>query len=100
MYIVEKKFYVYIIASKRNGTLYIGLTCNLGRRIFEHKEKSVEGFTKNYNVGILVHYEVYDDAENAIKREKQLKEWKRAWKLELIEKNNSGWNDLYETLNN
>ncbi len=99
MVTMDKNFYVYIVASQKNGTLYIGFTPDLNRRIHEHRKKLGEGFTKTYDVNRLVYYETYSDAESAIKREKQLKEWKRAWKLELIEKENSGWNDLYETLN-
>ena len=80
-----KDFYIYILASQRNGTLYIGVTSNLIRRIWEHKEGIVEGFTKKYSVKNLVYYEKHDTADSAIHREKRLKEWKRQWKLELIE---------------
>ena len=90
-----KTYFVYIIASKRNGTLYIGVTSNLVKRVYEHKNKLVEGFTKKYNVHILVSYEAIEDINSAIKREKQLKKWKRQWKIELIEKNNPNWRDLY-----
>jgi len=90
-----KTYFVYIIASKRNGTLYIGVTSNLVKRVYEHKNKLVEGFTKKYNVHVLVHYEAIEDINSAIKREKQLKKWKRQWKIELIEKNNPNWRDLY-----
>lgn len=96
---MEKKFYVYILASDRNGTLYVGITSDLGRRMEEHRTGALSGFTSRYDVKRLVHYEVYDDAENAILREKRLKEWKRAWKLRLIEKDNPDWIDLWETLN-
>src|SRR5437868_15351405 len=90
-----KNYYVYILASKRNGTLYIGITSNLIRRIYEHKEKIFKGFTLKYDVNKLVYYEQYQDVTIAIKREKRLKEWKRKWKLHLIEKNNQYWKDLY-----
>ncbi|HYS45124.1 MAG TPA: GIY-YIG nuclease family protein [Rhizomicrobium sp.] len=87
-------YFVYMLASRRNGTLYVGVTNNLGRRAGEHKEKGVPGFTKHYGVDILVWYEIHDEINTAIVREKQIKGWNRAWKLRLIEKDNSGWNDL------
>ena len=87
-------YFVYKLASKRNGTLYVGVTNDLSRRSWEHKEKQVPGFTKRYGVGILVWYEIHKDIGQAIAREKQIKGWNRAWKLRLIEKHNSGWNDL------
>jgi putative endonuclease len=90
--------YVYILASRRNGTLYIGVTTDLVRRVAEHKEGVVEGFTRKYGVKILVHFDVFDEVEAAIVREKQLKEWKRAWKLRLIEETNPDWRDLYEEI--
>ena len=93
---IMKTYYVYILASKRNGTLYIGVTSNLVKRIYEHKNKLIEGFTKKYNVDKLVYYEETSDINVAIKREKQLKKWNRKWKLELIEKGNPNWNDLAE----
>jgi len=89
-----KKYYIYILASKRNGTLYIGVTNDLDRRVNEHKSKIVEGFTKKYNVDKLVYCEEYNNVEDALKREKQLKKWNRKWKLELIEKSNPEWTDL------
>ncbi|MBI5846137.1 MAG: GIY-YIG nuclease family protein [Deltaproteobacteria bacterium] len=89
---------VYIMASKRNGTLYIGVTSNLIKRAWEHKNNKVEGFTQTYGVHILVWYELHESMESAILREKRLKEWKRAWKLRLIEKANPEWNDLYPTI--
>ena len=89
---------VYILASKRNGTLYVGVTSNLVQRIWQHKNELVEGFTKRYSVRTLVWYEVHESMESAIAREKAIKEWKRAWKLELIEKGNPTWRDLYEEL--
>ncbi len=94
-----KQFYVYILASKKYGTLYIGVTSLLPKRIWQHKVGAFQGFTKKYGVHILVYYEVYEDAENAIKREKRLKKYRREAKIKLIEKNNPEWNDLYETLN-
>jgi putative endonuclease len=93
-----KKFYVYIVCSKRNGTLYIGVTSDLIKRVYEHKHGLVEGFTKKYNIHCLVWYEIHESAEFAIIREKQIKKWKRAWKLGLIEKENPEWNDLYERI--
>jgi putative endonuclease len=91
----QKIYYVYILVSKRNGTLYIGFTNDLVRRIAEHKEKTVPGFTKRYDIAMLVYYEFHEDVNYAIRREKQLKRWNRAWKLKLIEKNNPEWKDLY-----
>ncbi len=94
----KKTYYVYILASKRNGTLYIGITSNIRRRIYEHKNDLIEGFTKKYKVHLLVHYETFEYVNNALTREKQLKRWKRKWKLELIEKENPHWKDLYDDL--
>ncbi len=95
---MSKQPAVYILASKRNGTLYIGVTSNLIKRIWEHKNNLVQGFTKQYNVHDLVWYERHENMESAIAREKMLKEWKRIWKLELIESSNPDWSDLYNTL--
>jgi putative endonuclease len=92
-------FFVYILASLRNGTLYVGQTDDLAKRVWEHREKAVPGFTSKYGVSMLVWYEVHDDRESAFIRERRIKEWKRAWKLRLIEQANPVWNDLYETLN-
>jgi putative endonuclease len=89
---------VYILASKRNGTLYIGVTSELAKRVWQHKNDVVDGFTKRYSVHQLVWYELHETMESAIKREKTLKNWKRIWKLELIETSNPGWQDLYETI--
>lgn len=89
---------VYMLASQRNGTLYIGVTSDLIKRVWEHKQDFIEGFTKKYGVHDLVWYEQHADMLAAIAREKALKEWKRAWKLELIEKTNPEWKDLYEGL--
>ena len=91
-------YYVYILASKRNGTLYIGVTNDLKRRVYEHKEGLVKGFTKKYTIKNLVYYEIFEDIYEAIKREKKLKKFSRKEKLELIEKENRLWNDLYEGL--
>ena len=89
---------VYILASKRNGTLYIGVTSNLVKRIWEHKNNMVEGFTKRYTVHRLVWYELHESMESALTREKRLKNWKRKWKLELIETRNPEWLDLYNMI--
>ncbi len=91
-----KRFYVYILASKQNGTLYTGVTSDLVKRIYEHKNNVVDGFTKKYNVHQLVWYEIHESAEAAIMREKQIKNWQRKWKLTLIESNNPQWKDLYD----
>jgi putative endonuclease len=95
---MEKLFAVYILASKRNGTLYIGVTSNLPKRIWEHRESVVDGFTTKYGVKTLVWYEVHDNAESAISREKQLKKWNRIWKLSLIEEKNPEWRDLFQEI--
>ena len=89
---------VYILASRRNGTLYIGVTSNLPKRIWEHKNNLVKGFTKQHAVHILVWYEVHSDMLGAITREKHIKKWRRAWKLELIRRTNPEWRDLYTEL--
>ncbi len=89
-------YYVYILASKRNGTLYIGVTNNLSRRVFEHKNDFVEGFTKKYHVHMLVYHESWPDVESAIQRERQMKKWNRQWKINRIEQQNPEWRDLYE----
>ena len=95
---VAKQFYVYILASKRNGTLYTGLTSNLIQRVWQHKNKLIEGFTQKYDVKILVYYEVHENAKSAITREKRIKKWRRAWKLQLIEQMNPQWRDLFEEI--
>jgi putative endonuclease len=89
---------VYMLASKRNGTLYIGVTSDLIKRIWEHKSNVVKGFTDRYNVHQLVWYELHETMEAAIRKEKMLKNWKRSWKLELIESSNPDWQDLYESI--
>ncbi|MEA3278937.1 MAG: GIY-YIG nuclease family protein [Pseudomonadota bacterium] len=93
---MTKKPAVYILASRRNGTLYIGVTSNLVKRVWEHKNDLVDGFTKKYGVHRLVYYELFETMAEAIAREKQLKGWQRAWKLELIESGNPDWRDLWD----
>jgi putative endonuclease len=92
------EYYIYILANKRNGTLYTGFTNDLLRRVDEHKSDVVRGFTRKYGVHKLVYFEQCDDYDAALQREKQIKEWKRKWKLELIEKENPKWNDLFDKL--
>jgi putative endonuclease len=92
----DKQFCVYILASARNGTLYTGVSSDLIKRIWQHKDDEADGFTKKYRVHTLVWFELHENAESAIRREKQIKEWKRKWKLELIEKSNPTWRDLYD----
>jgi putative endonuclease len=89
---------VYILANKPRGTLYVGVTSNLLKRVWEHKNNAVEGFTKKYGVHELVWYEQHGSMESAITREKAIKAWKRIWKLELVESKNSQWHDLYDML--
>ncbi len=93
-----KQGYVYILASKRSGTLYVGVTADLLRRVYEHKTNIVEGFTKKYNVKNLVYYEVTPSLMSAIEREKQLKRWNRSWKIKIIEEFNPTWRDLYNEI--
>ena len=88
-------YYVYILTNRKNGTLYIGVTNNLIKRVFEHKNKVFKGFTEKYDINKLIYYECYDNVEYAIQREKRMKKWNRNWKIELIEKNNKEWKDLY-----
>ncbi|WP_336129141.1 MULTISPECIES: GIY-YIG nuclease family protein [Mesoflavibacter] len=88
------KYYVYLLSSKKNGTLYIGVTNDLERRMFEHKNKLVSGFTAKYNVNKLMYFEDFQYVNDALKREKQLKNWNRQWKIDLIEKENKEWKDL------
>ena len=95
---MKKQPAVYILASKQNGTLYIGVTSELAKRAWTHKNNVIEGFTKRYGVHRLVYYEMHPDMTSAIVREKQLKKWNRAWKLELIESNNPEWNDLWSEI--
>jgi putative endonuclease len=95
---MNKSFYVYILANKRNGTLYTGVTSSLIKRVYEHKNEFVDGFSKKYETKMLVYYEPIDSAEEAIRREKQIKAWKREWKLNHIEEMNPEWRDLYAEL--
>lgn len=92
------RYWVYILCSQKNGTLYVGVTSNLARRIYEHQQYLIPGFTKKYKVHMLVYIEEYATMYNAIAREKQLKDWNRSWKIELIEKNNFEWEDLSKYL--
>ena len=91
-------YYVYILASRRNGTLYTGVTDNLARRTYEHRTGAVSGFTSRYGVKMLVYAESHNDVTEAITREKRIKRWRRAWKIGLIEKNNPGWRDLFDDI--
>ena len=86
------------MASKKNGTIYIGVTSDLVRRVWEHREAVIDGFTKEHDIKLLVHFERFDDISTAISREKQLKKWNRKWKVRLIEKANPNWNDLYDSI--
>jgi len=95
LYNIKNQYYIYILANKRNGTLYIGVTSNLVKRVYEHKNNIIEGFTKKYNIHKLVYYETTNDIESVIRREKQLKKWNRKWKINLIENSNPEWIDLY-----
>ncbi len=95
---VAKQFFVYIMASRRNGTLYVEVTSNLVQRVWHHKQDLVEGFTRRYGVKMLVYFEAHENAASAIIREKQLKKWERDWKIRLIEQSNPEWRDLYSTI--
>ncbi len=95
---MERQPCVYLLTSKRNGTLYVGVTSNLVKRVWEHKHHAVEGFTGKYGVNTLVWYEVHETMESAIRREKEIKNWKRTWKLKVIEAMNPLWRDLYDDL--
>ena len=95
---MDKYYYVYMLGSRRNGTLYIGVTSNLVQRIWQHREGVADGFTKEHGVGRLIWFEQHVDVETAIRREKQLKRWNREWKIRLIETTNPYWNDLYESI--
>ena len=98
MLVTVQEYYVYILASKPNGTLYIGMTSNLIQRVWQHKNKLVSGFTEKYDVTNLVYFEIHNEPADAIAREKRLKKWNRSWKIRLIEKDNPEWNDLFESL--
>ena len=95
---LTKQYFVYLLCSQKNGTLYVGVTNDLIRRVFEHKNGLADGFTKKYSVKNLAWYEVHEDIEQAIVREKQIKKWNRAWKIDLIQKNNPEWRDLSNEL--
>jgi putative endonuclease len=95
---VARRYYVYILASKPRGTLYVGVTNRLAWRTWQHREELVEGFTKKYGVHRLVHYETFPRPQDAIVREERLKKWNREWKIELIESTNPNWDDLYGTV--
>ena len=95
---MERQPAVYILTNKRNGTIYIGVTSDLAKRVWEHKNSMASGFTKKYNLHRLVWYELHDDMESAIIHEKRLKEYKRSWKLKLIENMNPDWLDLYDSI--
>ena len=95
---MNKQYYVYILASRKRGVLYVGITNDIARRTQEHLDESIAGFTREYHVHHLVYYEVFDDPESAIHREKNIKAWKRDWKIEIIEKNNPSWKDLSDDL--
>ncbi|WP_417457455.1 GIY-YIG nuclease family protein [Kordiimonas sp.] len=95
---MDKQGYTYILASKKHGTLYIGVTSDLVKRTWEHREDQADGFTRKYGVQTLVHFESFDDIKFAIEREKQLKRWHRQWKINLIEEHNPDWEDLYPSI--
>jgi putative endonuclease len=95
---MDRAFYVYILTSRRNGTLYAGVTSNLAQRVWQHREAFVDGFSKEHAVKLLVWYEQHETADSAITREKQIKKWNRAWKIEMIEAKNPYWNDLYRDI--
>ena len=95
MYKTLHQYYLYILSNKKNGTLYIGVSNNLERRMFEHKNKLVEGFTKTYSLDKLVYFEIFQFINDVIKREKRMKKWKRQWKINLIEKDNPEWKNLW-----
>ena len=97
---MRRYYFVYMMASRYRGTLYVGVTSDLPRRVREHREGMSEGFTKSYDVKLLVHYEVFEDVMPAIRREKLIKRWRRAWKFNLIEEQNADWDDRYDNLLN
>ena len=92
------QYYVYILANRKNGTLYTGMTNDLVRRTFEHKQRLANGFTKKHGVKNLVYFEAHEDVRQALQRERNLKRWRRAWKIDLIERQNPNWQDLYDTI--
>ncbi len=91
-------YYVYILASRKDGAIYIGVTNDIVRRVYGHRTKVIQGFTSRYNITRLVWFEIYEDPISAISREKELKKWRRAWKVQLIEAENPKWDDLYESI--
>jgi len=93
-------YFVYILASRKDGAIYIGVTNDIVRRVYDHRTKAVPGFTSKYNITRLVWFDIYDDPISAISREKELKKWRRAWKVQLMEAQNPDWNDLYESICN
>jgi len=93
-----KQYFVYVMAKAKNSTFYVGMTSNLQKRVWEHKEELADGFTKRYGIKTLVYFEIFDDPESAIRREKRLKRWPRAWKIKVIEEKNPEWKDLYEDI--
>jgi putative endonuclease len=95
---MQKQYYVYILTKARNSTFYVGVTSDLRKRVWEHKNEVADGFTKQHGIKTLVYYEIFDDPENAIKREKRLKKWNRHWKMNVIEKINPDFRDLYEEI--
>ncbi len=95
---MAKEFHVYILASKRNGTLYTGVTSNLVQRVYQHKSEQVDGFTKKYGVKLLAYFEKHGSSDTAFTREKQIKKWNRSWKIKLIEQENPQWEDLYDSI--
>jgi putative endonuclease len=95
---MKEHFYIYILSSLHNRVLYIGVTTDLIKRVWEHKNKTIKGFTEKYNIDQLVYFEIYDNAEHALRRERTMKEWKRDWKIKLIETKNPEWDDLYEDI--
>lgn len=95
---MSKNYYVYLLANKKNGTLYIGSTDNLVKRVWQHKNKVIKGFTEKYDVNMLVYFETTENAYSGATRERQLKKWKREWKIQLIEENNPEWKDLYQEI--
>lgn len=97
---MQKGGFVYIMASRRNGTIYIGVTSDLPKRAWEHREGQIKGFTKRYGCKLLVWHQHFEEIEQAIRREKQMKEWQRGWKLRAIEEMNPDWNDLFESICN
>lgn len=93
-----KQYYVYILTKARNSTFYVGMTSDLPKRIWEHKNEAADSFTKEHDIKTLVYYEIFDDPETAIRREKRLKKWNRAWKMKVIEEMNPNWRDLYNNI--